>query len=89
MSSGSTRRTTLALTVASLACWLVMFAAGTDVWHDSGRPDLWNAPGVPWHDLRAFVVTFYVLLLLLLAQLAVIAVTVVRARRVPRPFSAQ
>ena len=79
----STCLTTFGPTIAALGCWLVMFAAGTDVWHDSGRPDLWNTPGVPWHDLRAFVVTFYVLFFVLLAQFALTVVSFVRARRVP------
>ena len=51
----------LTLWLVGLGCWVVMFLAGTDVWHDTGRPDFWNLPGAPYHDLRAFVVAFYVL----------------------------
>lgn len=45
---------TFCLGAVALLCWLVMFAAGTDVWHDVGRPDFWNLQGPPYHDLRAF-----------------------------------
>ena len=51
-----------------LLCWIVMFLAGTDVWHDVGRPDIWNAGSVPYHDLRAFVVAYYLLLPVLMFQ---------------------
>jgi hypothetical protein len=38
---------TLCLSAVALLCWVVMFLAGTDVWHDVGRPDLWNLHGPP------------------------------------------
>jgi hypothetical protein len=31
---------TLGLTLTCLACWLLMFAAGHDIWHDTGRLDV-------------------------------------------------
>jgi hypothetical protein len=61
--------------VSSLLCWAVMFLAGTDVWHAVGRPDLWGKQGPPYVDLRAFVVAFYVLPILLLAQFVMTILT--------------
>jgi len=63
-------RASLLISGGALACWALMFLAGHDVWHDTGRLDLWNLDGPPYSDLRAFIVTFYVLLLLLMAQFA-------------------
>jgi hypothetical protein len=58
-----------------------MFMAGTDVWHDVGRPDIWNLAGVPWHDLRACAVAFYLLLPVLLALLVVTGLDLTTNRR--------
>jgi hypothetical protein len=57
-----------------------MFLSGHDVWHDLGRPDLWNLEGPPYNDLRAFVVAFYVLFFVLLAHLTVTAVGLASGR---------
>jgi hypothetical protein len=59
------------LSGGALACWALMFFAGQDVWHDTGRLDLWHLEGPPYHDLRAFIVMFYALLALLMAQFVV------------------
>jgi hypothetical protein len=59
------------LSGGALACWVLMFLAGHDVWHDTGRLDLWRLEGPPYHDLRVFIVTFYVLLPLQVAQFVV------------------
>ena len=75
------RFASLVLSVAALLCWLVMFLAGTDVWHDTGRPDLWNLSGPPYEDLRAFVVAFYVLALALAAHVVIAAASLVRRPR--------
>jgi hypothetical protein len=64
--------------------WLLMFFAGTDVWHDTGRLDLWRLEGPPYADLRAFVVMFYVLLPVIVAQLAAAVVHVLRLRSLKR-----
>jgi hypothetical protein len=72
---------TLCLGMLALLCWSVMFLAGTDVWHDVGRPDFWNLPGPPYHDLRAFAVAFYLLLAILLVHQAVNALDLINARR--------
>ena len=45
--------------IVSILCWLVMFAAGTDVWHDIGRPDLWSPDQPPYPDVRAFLWAYY------------------------------
>lgn len=71
---------TLATSLLGIACWVVMFLAGTDVWHVAGRPDFWNLQGPPYEDLRAFAYAFYVLPLVLLAHV-VSAVLGLRDRR--------
>ena len=82
----STRSAAASLILPSLAllCWLLMFLAGTDVWHDTGRLDLWHLEGPPYSDLRAFVVTYYALLPILVVQFAV-AVVHVRRGRIKQP----
>lgn len=75
------RRTTLALGALALLCWLVMFLAGNDVWHDVGSPDIWNLPGPPYQDLRAFAYAFYLLLIVLSAHLVLTAVGLRTRRR--------
>ena len=71
---------TLGLGVLALLCWAVMFLAGTDVWHDVGRPDFWNLAGPPYHDLRAFAYAFYLLFAILSVHLIVTAVTLATGR---------
>jgi len=66
------------MSAGALACWVFMFLAAHDVWHDTGRLDVWKLEGPPYADLRGFIVTFYVLLLVLLAQLALSAIQVRR-----------
>lgn len=78
--SRSRQLTSLAFTVVCLGCWWVMFAAGTDIWHDAGRFDV-RTMGATAFDVRAFATAFYGLFFLLLVQLAVTAVGVARARR--------
>lgn len=70
---------TLVLTATCLAGWLLMFAAGTDIWHDTGRLDV-RTLGATAADVRAFAVAFYGLLVVLLAQFAVSAIDFLRAR---------
>ena len=71
---------TFGLGVLALVCWAVMFLAGTDVWHDTGRPDFWNLAGPPYPDLRAFAYAFYLLFAILLVHLIVTAVDLVKNR---------
>ena len=80
MARASIQVTSLGFTAASLVCWLLMFAAGHDIWHDAGRFDV-LAMGATAADVRAFAVAFYGLFFVLLAQFAVLAVGVRRARR--------
>ncbi len=63
------RRTTLCLSALALLCWTIMFLAGTDVWHDVGRPDIWNLGGPPYPDVRVFIYAFYLLFIVLSAHL--------------------
>jgi hypothetical protein len=81
MTRASRQFTSLGFTAACLACWLLMFAAGHDIWHDAGRFDV-RAMGATSADVRAFAVAFYGLFFVLLAQFAVTAVSALRARRV-------
>jgi hypothetical protein len=73
------------LAAIALGCWVLMFMAGHDVWHDTGRLDLWRLEGPPYADLRAFIVTFYVLLPVLLAQLAVAVLNARKRRTLEQP----
>ena len=61
----------LALSTVGMVCWIVMFLAGTDVWHFAGRPDFWQLSGAPYTDLRAFAYAFYLQFLILLAMIGV------------------
>lgn len=72
------------LSVVALLCWLVMFLAGTDVWHDVGSPAVWTLQGPPYVDLRACLYAFYLLLVVLLAFAAVTIVGIARETRVER-----
>jgi hypothetical protein len=72
---------TLCLSVLALGCWVVMFLAGTDVWHDTGRPDLSNLPGAHYADVRAFAYAFYLLFAVLSIHAIVTALDVVTRRR--------
>lgn len=64
-----------------LLCWIVMFLAGTDVWHFAGSPDFWRLSGPPHADLRAFSVAFYLQFVALAAAAALGVRSALRARR--------
>lgn len=68
----------LLLTGASLVCWFIMFLAGSDVWHDTGRVDFWHLQGSPYHDVRVFVAVFYILFALLCINLTVLLYRLLR-----------
>ena len=79
----------------ALGCWCLMFMAGTDVWHDSGRPDL-RLMGATDADLRALAYAFYLLPVFLVGQLIATVISVKqsgadrsagtrRAQSAPRP----
>lgn len=74
---------TLACSALALLCWIVMFLAGTDIWHDAGRPDLSTLQGPTQHDVRAFAYAFYLLFVALSVQLiaAGLGFWTARARR--------
>ena len=69
----------IGLGAIGLLCWIVMFLAGTDVWHFAGRPDFWQLSGPPNVDLRAFATAFYLLFLVLLCVIALGVWNIVRA----------
>lgn len=58
---------TITLSVVGLLCWVVMFLAGTDVWHFAGSPDFWSLSGPPYTDLKAFGYAFYLQFFVLIA----------------------
>lgn len=64
-------RKVVGLSVVGLTCWLVMFLAGTDVWHYTGSPDFWRLTGPPYSDLRAFGYAFYLQFFILIGAIAV------------------
>jgi len=72
---------TLGLGGLALLCWVVMFLSGHDVWQHAGRLDFWNLQGPPYSDLRAFMVAFYFLLIVLSVHMLVTAVTLVASRK--------
>jgi len=66
------------LSAISLLCWVVMFLAGTDVWHDMGSRDFWHLQGPPYADLRAFAYAFYLLFVVLVGSFVVQIASAVR-----------
>jgi TRAP-type C4-dicarboxylate transport system permease small subunit len=65
-------RTTIPAIVAEiliLMCLILMFLAGNDVWHDTGRPDFWHLSKPPFADVRVFVCAYYVLVALVLGRM--------------------
>jgi hypothetical protein len=71
----------LALSTLGMLCWIVMFLAGTDVWHFAGTPDFWRLSGPPYADLRAFGYAFYLQFLVLLVMIGVTVWTGLKAVR--------
>ena len=83
MAPRSIQVATFGLGLVAIVCWVIMFLAGTDVWHDVGRPDFWNLAGPPYQDLRAFTIAFYLLFAVLVAHTIVMAIDlgIARSRR--------
>lgn len=54
-----------------LMCLVVMFLAGNDIWHDTGRPDFWHLSQPPFADVRVFVCAYYVLAAVALGRVVV------------------
>jgi hypothetical protein len=59
-------RKVVGLSIICLMCWIVMFLAGTDVWHFAGSPDFGRLSGPPNSDLRAVGYAFYLQFFVLL-----------------------
>ena len=64
-------RKIVALSFIGVLCWIVMFLAGTDVWHFADSPDFWHLSGPPHDDLRALGYAFYLQFVVFLAMIAV------------------
>jgi hypothetical protein len=56
--------------VVAVACVVVMYLAGHDIWNDTGQPDYWHLQGLPFFDVRVFVTAYYGLAILVLGQIA-------------------
>jgi hypothetical protein len=84
MKPKSSQLAAFALSVIALLCWLVMFLAGTDVWHDVGSPAVWTVQGPPYADLRACLYAFYLLFVVLVAWVTVTIVGIARGSRLGR-----
>lgn len=54
-----------------LMCLVVMFLAGNDIWHDTGRADFWHLSEPPFADVRVFACAYYVLVALVLGRFVV------------------
>ncbi|MHC4645957.1 MAG: hypothetical protein ACYTBJ_10660 [Planctomycetota bacterium] len=74
-------RSGIVLGVIALLCWIIMFLAGTDVWHDTGSHDFWRLEGPPYDDLRVLAYAFYLTFVVLIANLAVQIRGATRKRR--------
>lgn len=77
----SIMKTIIGLSIVGMLCWIVMFLAGTDVWHFAGSPDFWRLSGLPYADLRAFGYAFYLQFFILLGVVGVSVWTVLKATR--------
>ena len=75
------KKLSLFLTIIAMAVWVIMFLAGTDVWNDTGKKDIWNLQGPPYGDLRVFLYCFYGLFVLLLTSLALDIMSYLRQSR--------
>jgi hypothetical protein len=71
----------IGLSTLGMLCWIVMFLAGTDVWHFAGRPDFWRLSRPPYTDLRAFGYAFYLQFLVLLTMVVLTSWTALKAVR--------
>ena len=74
-------KTLIGLCMVGLSCWVVMFLAGTDVWHFIGSPDFWRLSEPPNADLRVFAYAFYLQLVVLLGGMGIAMWHVVKANR--------
>jgi hypothetical protein len=74
-------RGTIGLSLLAMLCWVVMFLAGTDVWHFYGSPDFSRLSGPPYTDLRAFGYAFYLQFFILLTMVVVTSWTARKAGR--------
>ena len=74
-------RSMIGLSILGMLCWVVMFLAGTDVWHFAGSPDFWQLSGPPYTDLRAFGYAFYLQFFILLTMIGITSWTALNAAR--------
>jgi hypothetical protein len=69
-----------AASLVGLICWSIMFLAGTDAWHDVGRPDIWKLQGPPYADMRIFAFSFYAQFVVLMIGLIAPGLIALRRR---------
>ena len=72
-------RSLIVLSTLGMLCWVVIFLAGTDIWHFARSPDFWREPGPPNADLRAFAFAFYFQFLILLMMVVLTSWTAFKA----------
>lgn len=73
MTDKTRQQWSLALSLTGLLCWAVLFLAGTDLWHDFGRPNFRKPDGSLIVDARAYIYAFYLLFAVLAVQLVLAA----------------
>ena len=71
----------LVLTIIAILSWVIMFLAGSDIWNDAGRKDIWALQGVPYNDLRVLLYCFYGLFILLITNLGLDIMAVCRKNK--------
>jgi len=78
MNDRSVRVASVVLPGFAIVCWVVVFLAGTDVWHDLGRADFWRLSNRRYADLRAFAYVFYLLFGFLSIQMVLATMAFIR-----------
>ena len=74
-------KTIIGLSTVGTLCWIVMFLAGTDVWHFAGSPEFWRLSGPPYTDMRWFGYAFYLQFFILLGVIGIGVWSVLKAAR--------
>lgn len=77
-------KTLIGACTVGLLCWVVMFLAGTDVWHFIGSPDFWRLSEPPNADLRFFAYAFYLQFFVLLGAMGMATWHMVKVNRSSR-----
>jgi hypothetical protein len=71
MTHNRRRSLLLGSSILGLLCWVVLFMAGTDIWH-AVRPHLPPSQGPSQVDVRAFRYAYYLLAVILAGQVVLL-----------------